>query len=48
VILTGTIAYPDGSYGHIEAEGGTYEEARENLYALLEEGQNLIAIRTDR
>lgn len=35
----------DGSYNHVEAEGDTYEEARENLYALLEEGQNLIAIR---
>lgn len=48
MILTGTIAKPDGSYNHIEAEGDTYEDARENLYALLEEGQNLITIRTDR
>ncbi|MFJ6376285.1 hypothetical protein ACIQH9_11245 [Pseudarthrobacter oxydans] len=48
MILTGTVANPDGSYIHIEAEGNTYEEARENLYALLEEGQNLIVIRTDR
>jgi predicted RNase H-like HicB family nuclease len=46
-MLTGTITNPDGSYNHIEAEGDTYEEARENLYALLEEGQNLIAIRKD-
>ncbi|MEJ1180392.1 MULTISPECIES: SOS response-associated peptidase family protein [unclassified Pseudarthrobacter] len=38
---------PDGSYRHIEAEGGTYEEASENLYAILEEGQNLIAILKD-
>jgi hypothetical protein len=48
VILTGTISNPDGSDNYIEAEGGTYEEARENLYALLEEGQNIIVIRTNR
>ncbi|WP_171027498.1 hypothetical protein [Pseudarthrobacter sp. NamE2] len=48
MILTGTITHPDGSYGHLEAEGDTYEEARENLYALLEESQNPITIRTDR
>ena len=47
MILTGTITNPDGSYSYIEAEGDSYEEARENLYAL-EEGQNLIVIRTDR
>lgn len=47
MILTGTITNPDGSYSHIEAEGDTYEEARENLYALLEEGQNLITIRKE-
>ncbi|GAA3406089.1 hypothetical protein [Pseudarthrobacter polychromogenes] len=48
MILTGTISNLDGSYNHIEAEDDTYEEARENLYALLEEGQNLLVIRTDR
>ncbi|MET3774077.1 hypothetical protein [Arthrobacter nitrophenolicus] len=48
MILTGTIANLDGSYKHIEAEGDTYEEARENLYALLEDGQRLITIRADR
>ncbi|MFF2347543.1 hypothetical protein [Pseudarthrobacter sp. NPDC058119] len=48
MILTGTITNADGSYHHIEAEGDTYEEARENLYALLEEGQNPLVIRTDR
>ncbi|UKA73417.1 hypothetical protein [Arthrobacter sp. FW306-06-A] len=47
MILTGTVTNPDGSYNHIEAESDTYEEARENLYALLEDGQNLIAIRKD-
>lgn len=47
MILMGTVTNPDGSYIHIEAEGDTYEEARENLYALLEEGQNLITIRKD-
>ncbi|MDQ0676559.1 hypothetical protein QFZ36_004185 [Pseudarthrobacter siccitolerans] len=47
MILIGTITNPDGSYEHIEAEGDTYEEARENVYALLEDGQNLIAIRKD-
>lgn len=48
MILTGTITTPDGGYNHIEAEGDTDEEARGNLYALLEEGQKLITIRTDR
>ncbi|MDV2980533.1 UNVERIFIED_CONTAM: hypothetical protein Q9R71_25475 [Actinomycetes bacterium ARC8] len=48
MILIGTITNPDGSYNHVEAAGDTYEEARENLYALLEEGQNLIVIRTAR
>lgn len=47
MILTGTISNPDGSYTHIEAEGATYDEARESLYALLENGQKLIVIRTD-
>lgn len=47
MILTGTITNADGSYNHIEGEGDTYEKARENLYALLEEGQNLITIRKD-
>ena len=47
MILAGTVTKPDGSYNHIEAEGETYEEVRENLYALLEEGQNLITIRKD-
>ena len=45
MIFTGTITNPDGSFIHIQAEGDSYEEARENLYALLEEGQNLITIR---
>jgi hypothetical protein len=35
VILAGTITNPEGSYSHIEAEGVTYEGARENLYSLL-------------
>ena len=48
MILNATISNADGSYNHIEAEGDTYEEVRENLYALLEEGQNLLVIRTDR
>ncbi|MET3937078.1 hypothetical protein [Arthrobacter sp. OAP107] len=38
---------PDGRSSHIEAESDTYEEARENLFALLEEGQNVIVIPTD-
>ncbi|MGX5717961.1 hypothetical protein [Arthrobacter sp. MAHUQ-56] len=46
--LTGTILNEDGSFRYAEAEGGTYDEARENLYALLDDGQKLIAIRTDR
>lgn len=48
MILTDTITNPDVSYNYIQAEGDTYEEARDNLYALLEEGQNLLVIRTDR
>ncbi|MEV7574341.1 hypothetical protein AB0P28_14710 [Pseudarthrobacter sp. NPDC089323] len=48
MILTGSISNPDGSISHIDAEGDTYDEARENLYALLEEDQKLLAIRTDR
>lgn len=47
MILTGTITNPDDSTKHIDAEGDTYEEARENLYALLDEGRNHIVIRTD-
>jgi hypothetical protein len=47
VTITGAITNPDGSYVHIEAEGATYDEARENLHALLEEDQKLIVIRTD-
>ncbi|MET3937080.1 hypothetical protein [Arthrobacter sp. OAP107] len=46
--LTGTITNPDGSYGYIDVEGDTYDEARDNLYARLGEGQKLITIRTDR
>lgn len=45
MIVTGTRTNWDGSYGHIEAEGNTYDEAREDPYALLEEGQHLIAVR---
>jgi hypothetical protein len=48
VVITGTITDVDGGYRHLEGVGKTYEEAREHLYALLEEGQKLIAIRTDR
>jgi hypothetical protein len=48
VILTGTSTNPDGTYNYIEAEGESYKEARDNLYALLQEGQNLLLIRTDR
>lgn len=46
--LTGTITNPDGSYGYIDVEGDTYDEARDNLYTRLGEGQKLITIRTDR
>lgn len=48
MILTGTVTNPDGSYQRVDAEGNTYNEARENLYALLQEGRTLIAIRTDQ
>jgi hypothetical protein len=48
VKLSGTILNPDGSYGYVDVEGGSYEEARDNLCARLEEGQKLITIRSDR
>ncbi|WP_369021738.1 hypothetical protein [Paenarthrobacter ureafaciens] len=48
MILTGTVTNPDGSYQRVDAAGDTYDEARARLYALLQEGQRLIAIRTDR
>lgn len=47
MILTGSISNPDGSIIRIDAEGDSYDEARENLYALLEDGQKLLAIRTN-
>jgi hypothetical protein len=37
VILTESITNPDGSITHVDAEDAVYDEARENLYALLEE-----------
>lgn len=46
--LTGTITNSDGSYGYIDVEADSYQEARNNLYARLEEGQKLITIRTYR
>jgi hypothetical protein len=48
VKLTGTITNPDGSYGYLDVEGDSYEEARDDLYARLQDGQKLITIRTDR
>lgn len=48
MILIGTITTADGGFLNIDAEGATYDEARENLYALLEDGQMLIVIRVER
>ncbi|MFF2317759.1 hypothetical protein ACFVTE_15995 [Arthrobacter sp. NPDC058097] len=45
---TGTITNSDGSYGYLDVEGDSYEEARDDLYARLQDGQKLITIRTDR
>lgn len=47
-MITGTLVNSDGSHGSIDAEGATYEEARTKLDELLQEGQQLIVIRTDR
>ncbi|MDJ0458597.1 hypothetical protein PUN71_015440 [Arthrobacter sp. NQ7] len=47
MIVTGTISSPDGNYDQISVEGATYEEARGKLDALLNEGQQLLVIRTD-
>ncbi|WP_196804794.1 hypothetical protein [Arthrobacter sp. 162MFSha1.1] len=47
MMITGTLLNSDGSHSHIEAEGATYEEARTKLDELLQEGQQLIVIRTD-
>lgn len=52
--LTGTVTNSDGSYGYIDVEAAaydeaaTYDEARDTLYARLEDGQKLTTIRTDR
>lgn len=48
MIVTGTLTNADGSLNHIEVEGTTYDEAREKLDALVQDGQQLIVIRTDR
>ena len=45
--MGGSHSNPDGRDSHIEAESDTREEASENLFGLLEEGQNVVVIPTD-
>ncbi|WP_167562153.1 hypothetical protein [Pseudarthrobacter phenanthrenivorans] len=47
MMITGTLLNSDGSHSHLDVEGVTYEEARIKLDDLLQEGQQLIVIRTD-
>ncbi|WP_181364983.1 hypothetical protein [Arthrobacter sp. HMWF013] len=44
--ITGTIEAPDGSHDRVTAQGGTYEEAKAALEALVPEGHKLIVVRT--
>lgn len=46
--LLGTISDKDDQHDYIDAEGTTYELARENLFALVPETHKLIAIRTEQ
>jgi hypothetical protein len=46
VKITGTIEDPSGAHERIDAEGATYEQARQALDAKVPEGHKLIAIRT--
>jgi hypothetical protein len=46
VKITGTIEDPAGAHERIDAEGATYEQARQALDAMVPEGHKLIAIRT--
>ncbi|MFK0004975.1 hypothetical protein [Paenarthrobacter sp. NPDC090522] len=47
MILTGTVTTAEDAHDHISAEGATYEEAREKLFALVGGDRKLIVIRTD-
>jgi hypothetical protein len=47
VKITGTIEDPSGKHERVDAEGATYEQARQALDAIVPEGQKLIAIRTN-
>lgn len=47
VKITGTIEDPSGKHGRMDAEGATYEQARQALDAKVPEGHKLIAIRTN-
>ncbi|WP_426990759.1 hypothetical protein [Pseudarthrobacter sp. Y6] len=47
VKITGTIEDPSGEHERIDAEGATYEQARQALAAKVPEGHKLIAIRTN-
>lgn len=44
--LTGTIEDPSGAYKRVDAEGATYQQARQTLSDTVPEDQRLIAIRT--
>lgn len=45
--IAGTQA-PDGTYDHLSAQGGSYEEAKGALHARIPEGYKLVVIRTDQ
>jgi hypothetical protein len=47
VKITGTIEDPAGEHERIDADGATYEQARQALDANVPEGHKLIAIRTN-
>jgi hypothetical protein len=46
VKITGTLEDPTGAHDRIDAEGATYEQARQALDTMVPEGHKLIAIRT--
>lgn len=45
--ITGTVEDPSGAHERVDAEGTTYEQARQALDAMVPEGHKLIAIRTN-
>ena len=47
VKVTLTVEAGNGELSHVDAEGGTYEKAKEAAEALIPDGSKAIAIRTD-